>query len=190
MGRHSSRGQFYLNREIAQLDFNARVLALAEDRKLPLLERLWFLCIVDSNLDEFFEIRVAGLKEKIAGEAPAGPDGMLPKQVFQQVSQRAHDLVAKQYKLLNEDLLERLAAQGIRFLQHERWNREQKEWLRDYFFREVMPVLTPIGLDPAHPFPRLQNKSLSFCDRAFRQGRVRPQRQHGDRAGAACAAGG
>ncbi|HSQ03558.1 MAG TPA: polyphosphate kinase 1, partial [Burkholderiales bacterium] len=163
MGSHFSRGQFYLNREIAQLDFNARVLALAEDRKLPLLERLAFLCIVDSNLDEFFEIRVAGLKEKIAGEAPAGPDGMLPKQVFQHVSQRAHDLVAKQYKLLKEDLLERLAAQGIQFLQHESWNREQKEWLRDYFFREVMPVLTPIGLDPAHPFPRLLNKSLNFA---------------------------
>ncbi len=163
MNKPSERTEFYLNRELCQLEFNRRVLALAEDPRVPVLERLRFLCIVDSNLDEFFEIRVAGLKEEIAADAPPGPDGIPLQEVFQEVSRCAHELVARQYQLLNEELLPLLAKEGIRFLRRSSWNRQQREWVRDYFFREVLPVVTPIGLDPSHPFPRLLNKSLNFA---------------------------
>ena len=154
--------ELYLNRELGQLEFNRRVLALAEDSRIPALERLRFLCIVDSNIDEFFEIRVAGLKEEIAADASPGPDGIAPSQVFRQVTHMAQELVARQYQVLNDDVLPQLAAEGIRFLRRSKWNAAQKEWVRQYFFAELMPVLTPIGLDPAHPFPRLLNKSLNF----------------------------
>jgi polyphosphate kinase len=154
--------EFYLNRELGQLEFNRRVLALAEDRSTPALERLRFLCIVDSNLDEFFEIRVAGLKEEIAAKAPAGPDGLPLVEVFRLVSLKAQELVARQYQVLNDEVLPQLAAEGIRFLRRSKWTAGQKNWVKEYFFRELMPVLTPLGLDPAHPFPRLLNKSLNF----------------------------
>ena len=162
MAKRHVAPELYLNRELGQLEFNRRVLALAEDRGIPALERLRFLCIVDSNLDEFFEIRVAGLKEEIAAGSPPGPDGIPLRQVFRQVSQQVQALVARQYQLLNEQILPQLAAEGIRFLRRSQWNEAQKEWVREYFFRELMPVLTAIGLDPAHPFPRLLNKSLNF----------------------------
>ncbi len=156
--------ELYLNRELAQLEFNARVLAQAEDERVPILERLKFLCIVSSNLDEFFEIRVAGLKEQIKFQSEAvGPDGLTPRQTFKAVAARAHALVARQYALLNEIILPKLAEQGIRFLRRTHWNAAQSAWVKDFFFREVMPVLTPIGLDPAHPFPRVLNKSLNFA---------------------------
>lgn len=159
----SASSQF-LNRELGQIEFNRRVLAQAENKDNPLLERLRFLCIVSSNLDEFFEIRVAGLKEQINLDTPGfGPDGMLPRQVFKLVSEQTHLMVARQYKLLNEDILPGLAAQGIRFLRRNAWNDIQREWIKAFFFRELMPVLTPIGLDIAHPFPRMLNKSLNFA---------------------------
>jgi polyphosphate kinase len=154
----------YLNRELQALAFNRRVLAQAEDAGMPLLERLRFLCIVSSNLDEFFEIRLSGVKEQIKLGAPAaGPDGMAPPEVFKQVSRIAHDIVHRQYKLLNDEILPALAKEGIRFLRRSEWTESQKEWIREYFFREMMPVLTPIGLDPSHPFPRVFNKSLNFA---------------------------
>ncbi len=156
--------ELYLNRELAQLEFNARVLAQAEDESTPILERLKFLCIVSSNMDEFFEIRVAGLKEQIKFQSDvAGPDGLAPRQAFRAVAARAHDLVARQYTLLNEVILPKLAHEGVRFLRRTQWNVAQSQWVKAYFFREVMPVLTPIGLDPAHPFPRVLNKSLNFA---------------------------
>jgi polyphosphate kinase len=156
--------QHYLNRELGQLEFNRRVLAQAEDPATPLLERLRFLCIVSNNLDEFFEIRVAGLKAQIAlGAVAAGADGLTPRGALARISQVAHELVARQYALLNEDLLPKLAQQEIHFLRRPDWNAQQAEWIRGYFLREVMPVLTPIGLDPAHPFPRVLNKSLNFA---------------------------
>jgi polyphosphate kinase len=153
-----------LNREIGQLEFNRRVLAQAADAEVPLLERLRFLCIVSSNLDEFFEIRVAGLKAQIdeGGDTP-GPDGVAPSVVFREVSHQTHLLVAQQYDLFNQGLVPLLAKEGIRFLRRGQWNGAQRDWIRDYFFRELMPVLTPIGLDPAHPFPRILNKSLNFA---------------------------
>ncbi|HEU0290078.1 MAG TPA: polyphosphate kinase 1 [Burkholderiales bacterium] len=156
--------ELYLNREIGQLAFNRRVLAQAENRATPLLERLRFLCIVSSNLDEFFEIRVSGLHAEIeAGSAAIGPDRMDAGQVFKQVAKETHDLVATQYQLLNQEILPGLAAEGIRFLRRSDFTAAQSEWIKAYFFREAMPVLTPIGLDTAHPFPRVLNKSLNFA---------------------------
>src|SRR6185503_14424799 len=154
----------YLNRELGQLEFNRRVLAQAADANMPLLERLKFLCIVSSNLDEFFEIRVAGVQAEIeAGSGAVGPDKMRPQQVFERVSAEAHALVADQYRLLNNEVLPQLEAEGIRFLRRSDFSAEQAAWIKDYFLRELMPVLTPIGLDPAHPFPRVLNKSLNFA---------------------------
>ena len=159
-----SNPQLYLNRELAQLEFNRRVLAQAEDRELPLLERLRFVCIVSNNLDEFFEIRVAGLKAQIElGSDFTGPDGASPPHVFREVSLRAHELVARQYQLWNEELVPQLAGEGIRFLRRNDWNDEQKTWIKAFFLKEIMPVMTPIGLDRAHPFPRILNKSLNFA---------------------------
>lgn len=156
--------EYYLNRELGQLAFNRRVLAQAEDHRNPLLERLKFLCIVSSNLDEFFEVRVAGLKEQIALHATAtGPDGMSARQVFKRVTEQAHELVEQQYRLLNEGILPELARHDIRFLRRTHWHDGQGEWIKNFFFRELMPVLSPIGLDPAHPFPRVLNKSLNFA---------------------------
>jgi polyphosphate kinase len=160
--RHSP--DHFLNRELQALEFNRRVLAQAEDRAVPLLERLRFLCIVSSNLDEFFEIRVSGVKEQIKlGAAAAGPDGLKPLDLFRQVAARAQGVVERQYRLLNEEILPGLAKEGIRFLRRAQWTPGQQEWIRDYFFREMMPLLTPIGLDPSHPFPRVFNKSLNFA---------------------------
>ncbi len=154
----------FLNRELSQIAFNRRVLAQAEDEETPLLERLRFICIVSSNLDEFFEVRVAGLKEQIRLDAPgAGPDGMAPGQAFQQVSEQVRELVSRQYQLLNNSILPALAEQGVCFLRRNTWDDGQREWIRDFFFRELMPMLTPIGLDPLHPFPRVLNKSLNFA---------------------------
>ncbi|HEX5129923.1 MAG TPA: polyphosphate kinase 1 [Usitatibacter sp.] len=162
VSRHTP--EHFLNRELQSLEFNRRVLAQAEDKAVPILERLRFLCIVSSNLDEFFEIRLSGVKEQIKmGSAAAGADGLTPLQVFRQVSARAQGIVERQYRLFNEEILPALAKEGIRFLRRSEWTPGQQEWIRDYYFREMMPVLTPIGLDPAHPFPRVFNKSLNFA---------------------------
>ena len=153
----------FLNREMGLLAFNRRVLAQAEDPSYPLLERLRFLCIVSANLDEFFEVRVAWIKEDIRTHtARPSPDGLSPQQLFSRIAKQGHVLVKQQYKLLQEVLLPILAEEGIVFLSRTMWRNDQQQWIRDYFFRELMPVLTPIRLDPAHPFPRLLNKSLNF----------------------------
>jgi polyphosphate kinase len=154
----------FINRELSLLAFNRRVLAQVADSRVPLLERLRFLCIVASNLDEFFEIRVAGLKEQIKmGSHATAADGMTAQETFAHVKAEAHELVAEQYQLLNEVVLPALEKEGIAFIRRGLWTEEQSTWIRDYFLREVMPVLTPIGLDPAHPFPRVLNKSLNFA---------------------------
>ena len=159
-----SPADHFLNREIQLLAFNRRVLAQVEDRATPLLERLKFLTIVSSNLDEFFEIRVAGLKEQIKlGATTVGPDGMPPREAFRILSRDIHIIVSRQYELLNDELFPQLARQGIRFVRRTEWSTLQQVWIKDFFFRELMPVLTPIGLDPAHPFPRVFNKSLNFA---------------------------
>ncbi len=156
--------EYFVNRELGLLAFNQRVLAQAEDDRVPLLERLKFLCIFSSNMDEFFEVRVAGVKHQIRlNDNHAGPDGLSPKQVFERVSAQAHTLIAHQYKILNEVVLPKLAQENIHFLRRGSWSDEQRQWISEYFFRELMPILTPIGLDPAHPFPRVLNKSLNFA---------------------------
>ncbi len=160
----SSKVSRFLNRETQLLAFNRRVLAQAEDKSVPLLERLKYLSIVSSNMDEFFEIRVAGLKEQIKLNSVAiSNDGNSAKQTFNLVGNEAHTIVAQQYALLNNELFPAMAAQGIRFLRRAQWTPVQQDWVKAYFFREMMPVLTPIGLDPAHPFPRVFNKSLNFA---------------------------
>ncbi|KAF4513738.1 UNVERIFIED_CONTAM: hypothetical protein B566_EDAN011657 [Ephemera danica] len=168
MIRHHTQPHFpvdnYLNRELGILAFNRRVLAQALDERMPLLERLRFLCIVSSNMDEFFEIRVAGLKEQLRAKASALTiDGKSASETFRLVSSEAHAIVAEQYRHLNDVILPALAAQEIRFLRRSKWTDEQREWIRNYFIHEMVPVLTPIGLDPSHPFPRVLNKSLNFA---------------------------
>jgi polyphosphate kinase len=153
-----------INRELGILAFQRRVLAQAADSDMPLLERLKFICIFSSNLDEFFEVRVAGLKEQIRAHSTLrSPDGMTPSQQFHAVSEVAHALVAKQYELFNKDIIPELAEHDVHFFRRTQWNESQATWIRDYFFRELMPVLTPVGLDPSHPFPRVLNKSLNFA---------------------------
>jgi len=154
---------YYLNRELSTLAFNSRVLGQASDTSIALLERLKFLCIVSRNLDEFFEIRVSGLQQRREmGSSPAGPDMLTPGHVLDAISERTHEIVAEQYRLLNDSLIPELADEGLRFVRRSRWTAEHRAWLRDYFFDQITPVLSPISLDPARPFPRILNKSLNF----------------------------
>jgi polyphosphate kinase len=153
----------YLNRQLSLLAFNERVLAQAADESNPLLERLKFLCIASSNLDEFFEIRVAGLRQaRELGVGQSGPDNRTPQQVLREISERAHALVDEQYRLLNDAVTPALAAADIRFLRRNEWTTAQQDWIRGYFETELLPILSPLGLDPAHPFPQVLNKSLNF----------------------------
>ncbi len=154
---------YYINRELSILEFNRRVLEQARDVTHPLLDRFNFLIIFSRNLDEFFEIRVAGLKQQARlNRASPGPDGMLPQELLKRIGEICHAAVTEQYRLLNEELLPALAQEKIRFLRREECTDLQSSWIKKYFREQVMPVLTPIGLDPAHPFPRLVNKSLNF----------------------------
>ncbi|MDX9715780.1 MAG: polyphosphate kinase 1 [Thauera sp.] len=156
--------EHFLNRELSLLQFQRRVLAQAADPDVPLLERLRFVCIVSSNLDEFFEIRVSGIKEQIrVGSRKSGEDGITPNELLARVSDEVHEIISDQYEMLNDDILPALEQEGVVFLRRSLWSEAQRAWIRDYFMREVMPVLTPIGLDPAHPFPRVLNKSLNFA---------------------------
>jgi polyphosphate kinase len=158
--------EHYINRELSFLDFNCRVLAQAHDESLPLLERIRFLGISCSNLDEFFEIRVAGLKQRLElGSLAGGPDGMSVPDQLSAIHERALALVQDQYELLNQLVFPALAEQGIQFVNGKTLSAQQRNWLADYFAKEVEPVLTPLGLDPARPFPRIQNKSLNFIVR-------------------------
>lgn len=154
---------FYINRELSNFSFNQRVLAQALDERHPILERLKFLLIFSSNLDEFFEIRVAGLMQSIQFERETtGSDGMHPQEVLREISERCHETVEQQYEILNDILIPALAEEGIHFLRRSRWSKEINEWVETYIEKEVMPIVSPIGIDPAHPFPRLVNKSLNF----------------------------
>ncbi|MGA8278750.1 MAG: polyphosphate kinase 1 [Rhodanobacteraceae bacterium] len=156
--------RLYLNRELAQLEFIFRVLAQAQDSTLPLLERLRYLCISCSVLDEFFEVRVAVLKQHYAfGEVRPGADALAPVDVLARIRERALALVKAQYDFWNDALLPDLEREGIRFLARERWTDKQKRWLQGYFRHEILPVLSPLGLDPSHPFPRILNKSLNLA---------------------------
>ncbi len=153
----------FINRESSLMRFNERVLAMAANPKTPLLERLRYLCIVSSNLDEFFEIRIASLKKKLAHDAKTiGTDGLTPAQAFDLVQKQVHELVEKQYSLLNEDIFPKLRQYGVRIFKQHDYNQIMYDWAKQIFMDEIHPLLTPIGLDPAHPFPRILNKSLNF----------------------------
>ena len=153
----------YFNRELSLLQFHQRVLAQATNPRHPLLERLFFLIIFSSNLDEFFEIRVAGLMQKVQmGDVVSSIDGMRPSKVLSYISEIAHHAVDEQYRILNDEILPALAEQDIRYLKRDELTPEQAAWVKKYFAEQVAPVLTPISIDPAHPFPRLVNKSLNF----------------------------
>lgn len=153
----------YFNRELQLLQFNLRVLEQAVDPLNPLLEQLFFLLIFSSNMDEFFEIRVAGILQRHhLGEMDKNPDGMTPEELLTEISDIAHDAVERQYRILNDKILPALEKEDIRYLKRDDLTAAQKAWMKDYFRTQVQPVLTPISLDPAHPFPRLVNKSLNF----------------------------
>ena len=153
----------YINRDLSLLQFHLRVLAQAADPRHPLLERLFFLMIFSSNIDEFFEIRVAGIMQKLnLGDVSTSVHGMRPSEILNEISVVTHDAIAEQYRILNEDILPALALEDIRYLKRDELNAEQSAWMKRYFTEQVSPVLTPISIDPAHPFPRLVNKSLNF----------------------------
>jgi polyphosphate kinase len=155
--------ELYINRELSMLEFNKRVLAMAEDTNVPLLERLRFLCITCTNLDEFFEIRVAGLKQRMEiGALAQGPEQLPARQVFDAIRHQMLNIVSRQYDLLNSVLFRQMAHAGVRFVQSHEWDEAQQAWLDDYFENQVEPVLTPLTFDPSRPFPRVLNKSLNF----------------------------
>lgn len=152
----------YINRELSQLDFNFRVLAQALDPQVPLLERLRFMCISCTNLDEFFEIRAAAVRHAQEFGLPPAPDGMSPQAILTAIHDRAAELVDQQYRCWNEVLRPALGEAGIAVLGRHSWTSRQKRWLRAFFRNEIMPVLSPLGLDPVHPFPKILNKSLNI----------------------------
>jgi len=153
----SPKAAVFLDRELSQLMFNRRVLAQAEDKRIPLLERLRYLCIVSNNLDEFFEVRVASL----LAQGALNNDPALAA-TLERISAECHALVVQQYAILNTEVLPQLRARGVHLVRHTDRNDAQRAWVKEYFEREVRPLLTPIGLDPAHPFPQVVNKSLNF----------------------------
>lgn len=156
-----SISDIYLNRELSQLAFNRRVLSQAEDSSIPLLERLRYLCIVSNNLDEFFEVRIASLlaQGRLDGETRETPALIA---ALERTSIECHQVVERQYTILNDEILPKLSTEGIHVLRHQDRSDAQRAWVKSYFDREVRPLLTPIGLDPAHPFPQVVNKSLNF----------------------------
>ncbi|MFO0120313.1 MAG: polyphosphate kinase 1, partial [Burkholderiales bacterium] len=151
-----------LNRQLGMLAFNERVLAPAVDDTLPLLERLRYLTIVSNNLDELFEVRVAELKELMRADPMTPLDSGPVSEALFSVAERARNLVDRQYLLLNQTLLPALAGEGIRILMSTDWTDRQRAWAEKVFLEQIEPLLTPIALDPAHPFPRILNKSLNF----------------------------
>ena len=157
----------FINRELSWLEFNRRVLEEAQDPTQPLLERVKFLGIFSSNLDEFFEIRVAGIKQQIESETSnVGPDGMSPTETFNAIQRTTREMVATQYALWNNELVPELAKNGIRIHDVTKLDGKRAAWARQYFQKEVFPMLTPLAVDASHPFPQLLNKSHNLLLRA------------------------
>jgi len=160
----------FINRELSWLEFNRRVLEEAQDATQPLIERVKFLNIFSSNLDEFFEIRVAGIKQQIESEtSDVGPDGLSPTETFNSIRRLVSELVATQYALWNHELLPELAKNGIRVREVSQLNAKRAAWAHRYFQKEVFPMLTPLAVDASHPFPQLLNKSHNLLVRAKAQ---------------------
>ena len=154
----------YFNRELSLLCFTRRVLELARDPSLPLLERVRFLCISCTNLDEFFEVRVAAIRQRLQhGAIQPSVDGLTPAATLSAIRTAVDELVEEQYRVLNQEISPQLERENIRILRRSEWSKGQHRWLHRHFQRELMPVLSPLGLDPVHPFPRILNKSLNFA---------------------------
>ncbi|HYH99625.1 polyphosphate kinase 1, partial [Hyalangium sp.] len=163
--------QLFINRELSWLAFNARVLADMQEASLPVYERLKFFAITSSNLDEFFMVRVAGLKQQLAsGVAETAADGMLPADQLAAISERTHAMVDEVYRLWREELLPKLASQGVAVLTRDKLTAEQKSAAKAWFSSSVFPALTPLAVDPGHPFPHLRNKSLNVAVVLRREG--------------------
>ena len=155
--------EHFLNRELSWLEFNQRVLDEALDPRTPLLERVKFFCITSSNLDEFFEVRVAGIKQQIESDVvERSVDGLTATECFRAINRRVRRLVEAQFRCWREQLVPTLATKGIRFLDVGELSGGDRVWVESYYQKEVRPVLTPLGLDPAHPFPQLLNKTLNL----------------------------
>lgn len=170
--------KYFINRELSWLEFNHRVLEEAQDPTHPLLERVKFLCIVSSNLDEFFEIRVAGLKQQIENKiSGTGPDGLTPPQTFQAIRKRVLRMTEDQYRLWNDQLLPALTEQQIRFSYMEQLDESSLRWTQDFFHDEIYPVLTPLAIDPSHPFPQLLNKSLNIIVTLEKAGKPQSEKE-------------
>ncbi|MBI3465433.1 MAG: polyphosphate kinase 1 [Planctomycetes bacterium] len=170
--------QHYINRELSWLEFNARVLEEARDPTNPWLERLKFLCIFSSNLDEFFEVRVAGLQQQLhAGLEPQdyGADGMDPAEQLVAIDKRVHELVAEQHRILNDEVFPGLAAHGIERVRYEQLSDAERAYVERFFASSVYPVLTPLAIDPGHPFPHVHNKSLNIALMIERQQSGQPE---------------
>lgn len=168
--RPLSAPENFINRELSWLEFNRRVLEEAQDPTQPLIERVKFLTIVSTNLDEFFEIRVAGIKQQIESEtSDVGSDGLTPTDTFNAIQRTVHEMVATQYALWRDELMPTLAKQGIRIHDVAQLNAKRAAWARRYFVEEVFPMLTPLAVDASHPFPQLLNKSHNLLVRARAQ---------------------
>lgn len=153
----------FLNRELSWLEFNQRVLAEAANPANPLLERVKFFCIVSSNLDEFFEVRVAGLRQQMESDvAQRSMEGRTAAEILRLVTKRVRRMVEDQYRLWRGELRSLLSKSRIRFLEYNELNETDRKWLDDYYRTQVRPVLTPLAVDPAHPFPHILNKSLNI----------------------------
>jgi polyphosphate kinase len=164
LGYHGQEPVRFLNRELSWLQFNERVLALAEDPSLPLLERAKFLAIFATNLDEFFQVRVAGLKEQVAAEVTgSGADGMAPAEQLLAIGELVADLTARHARVFSEEVAPGLAGRGVRLSHLADLDEDDRAWLDDVFERQVYPVLTPLAVDPAHPFPYISNLSMNLA---------------------------
>ena len=160
----------YFNRELSWLAFNRRVLEQAQSSCYPLLERMKFLAFVSSNLDEFFEIRVAGLIQQIkSGVVERGPDGLDANEQLVQIESYVKELLLEQNQCWKDSLLPELESAGIRFLNYRELNVREKQWVKHYFEEYIYPILTPLAIDPAHPFPQLINLSLIHISEPTRQ---------------------
>src|SRR2546428_10229508 len=165
----------FINRELSWLEFNRRVLEEAQDPTQPLIERVKFLTIFSSNLDEFFEIRVAGIKQQIESEtSDVGPDGLSPTELFDRIQKTVRELVAAQYALWKNELLPELAKNGIYVREIAELPAKRAAWAHRYFQQEVFPMLTPLAVDASHPFPHLLNRSHNLLVRAKTRRRGEP----------------
>jgi polyphosphate kinase len=169
----------YIGRELSLVEFNRRVLAQASDPQVPLLERLRYMCITSINIDEMFEVRIAGLKQKVElGSVQRGPENLAPHETLRLLSELCHKLVDEQYRVLNDELLPALEEENIRFIRRTEWTTEQAEWLENFFQQQLLPVLSPTDTK--------QESQLYCCPEG--EGRLWPFQWHGHCAGTPCLA--